>query len=407
MSVTLSAEDERARDVIRQAVLLVLSATLILTVIGIVMVFSATSVTSISQALVYDNPAARFAEAQRQLTFGIVGLILLPIAAWITPRFYERFAWPIFIAGIGLQLLVLTPLGMSSRGNNNWVNIGGFTLQPSEFLKLAAALWLAVMVGRLAKSDMSDMRKVAMPAGAGALIALGGVLAGRDMGTAIIFVLMYGVLFWLAGIPGRWVAIIAICVAVVAVLLIAMEPSRLNRVADYAENIFITPDVYDPTQSEYAMWAFGTGGIGGVGLGASREKWNYLPEAHNDFIFAVIGEELGLAGCFAIIILFVVLGFGLFRIATHHRDRWVRYFVAMIAVWLTGQALLNMMVVTGVLPVFGVPLPFISQGGSSLIACLLAVGVVLSMALRQPGVAQSLRLSKTAFKSVATVRSTK
>lgn len=407
MSVTLSATDERARDVIRQSILMVVTATLILAVIGIVMVFSATSVTSISQALVYDNPAARFAEAQRQLTFGIVGVILLPIAAAIPPGFYKRFAWLIFIGAVILQYLVLTPLGMSSRGNNNWVNLGGFTLQPSEFLKLAAALWLAVMVGSLSRSDMTDLKKVAWPAGAGAMIALFGVLAGRDMGTAIIFVLMYVVLFWLAGIPGKWITVLIICVGIVAVILIAAEPSRLNRVADYFSNLFVTPDVYDPTQSEYAMWAFGTGGIGGVGLGASREKWNYLPEAHNDFIFAVIGEELGLAGCLAVILLFVILGFGLIRIATHHKDMWARYFVAMIAIWLTGQAVLNMMVVTGVLPVFGVPLPFISQGGSSLIACLLAVGVVLSLALRQPGVMQSLHLSRSAFQSTASLRSSR
>ena len=142
-----------------------------------------------------------------------------------------------------------------------------------------------------------------------------------------------------------------------------------------------------------------------MGLGASREKWNYLPEAHNDFIFAVIGEELGLGGVLAIIILYGVLGYGLMRIVLVHQERWVRYFTGMIAIWLVGQALLNMMVVTGVLPVFGVPLPFISQGGSAMISCLLAVGVVLSLALRQDGVASSFRINKMSFQQTASVRS--
>lgn len=406
MNVTLTAKDERARDVIRHAIVLVVSATLILTVLGIVMVFSATSVTSISQAVVYDNPSARFADASRQLTFGIIGLVLMPIAAAIPPSVYKWAVWPIFIAALGLQSLVLTPLAHTSRGNSNWVNLGGITVQPSEFLKLAVALWLAVIIGRKTREEMKNPRLVAVPAGIGALAALGGVLAGRDVGTAIIFVLMIGLCFWLAGIPFKWVAVLAVVVGIVAVLLIAVEASRLNRVLDYFENLFITPDIYDPTQSEYAMWAFGTGGIGGVGLGASREKWNYLPEAHNDFIFAVIGEELGLFGCLAVILLFLVLGYGLVQIVAYHKEMWVRLFVAMIAIWLVGQAILNMMVVTGVLPVFGVPLPFISQGGSSLIACLLAIGVVLSLALRQPGVAKSFRLPRGTFQSTASLRST-
>lgn len=407
MSVTLTAADERARDVIRQAIILIITSTVILTVLGVVMVFSATSVTSISMAIIYDDPSARFAMAQRQLTFALIGLVALPIIALIPGEFYRRAAWPIFIFGLVLQLLVLTPLSLSDGGNTNWILIGGIVVQPSEFLKLASALWLGVMLGRLSREDMSDPKRVLLPAGAGAGAALLAVLAGQDMGTAIIYVIMFAVAFFLAGIPLKWFATAGLVVAVAGVVLVALQSSRLNRIVDYVQNVFVTPDIHDPTQSEYAMWAFGTGGIGGVGLGASREKWNYLPEAHNDFIFAVIGEELGFFGCLAVIVLYVVLGFGLLRIIIHHRETWVRYVVAMVALWLVGQAVLNMMVVTGVLPVFGVPLPFISQGGSALIACLFAVGVVISMALRQPGVAQSLRLPRMSYRSKAFLRSTR
>lgn len=407
MSVTLTATEERARDVIRQAILLITTVTLILTVLGVVMVFSATSVSSISMAIVSDDPSLRFYEAQRQLMFAAGGIILLPIAAAIPVSLYKRLIWPIYWVGILLQLLVLTPLGLGEGGNTNWIFVAGVALQPSEFLKLAAALWLAVMLGRLTRAEMAHPRRVLVPAGLGALGALVAVLAGQDMGTAIIYVIMFAVAFWIAGIPGRWFAMAGLSVALVGVLLIAMQRSRLNRIVDYFQNVFITPDIHDPTQADYAMWAFGTGGIGGVGLGASREKWNYLPEAHNDFIFAVIGEELGFFGALAVIVLYVVLGFGLVRIVIYHSTTWVRYFVAMIAMWLVGQAILNMMVVAGVLPVFGVPLPFISQGGSAMIACLLAVGVVISAALSQPGVARSLRLPRMSYRSTATLRSTR
>lgn len=407
MSVTLTAAEERARDAIRQSILLIITATLILTVLGIVMVFSATSVSSISMAFVTDDPSLRFYEAQRQLMFATVGLVLLPIAAIIPAGFYQGLVWPIYVVGVLLQLLVLTPLGLGEGGNTNWILVGGIALQPSEFLKLASGLWLAVMLGRLSRADMSNPRRVLLPAGAGAAGALFAVLAGQDMGTAIIYVIMFGVVFWIAGIPGRWFAVAGLFVGVAAVILVALQSSRLNRIVDYFQNVFMTPDIHDPTQADYAMWAFGTGGVGGVGLGASREKWNYLPEAHNDFIFAVIGEELGFFGALAVIVLYIVLGAGFVRIIIHHDTLWVRYFTAMIAMWLVGQAVLNMMVVAGVLPVFGVPLPFISQGGSAMIACLLAVGVVLSAALSQPGVARSLRLPRMSFRSTATLRSTR
>ncbi|MBM9433155.1 FtsW/RodA/SpoVE family cell cycle protein [Flaviflexus equikiangi] len=407
MNVTLTAADERARDAVRQAIILIITATLVLTILGVVMVFSATSVTSISMAVTYDDPSARFAVAQRQLIFALVGLVFLPIAALIPGSFYKRAVWPIYGLGIVLQLLVLTPLSLSGGGNTNWISLGGVVLQPSEFLKLASALWLGVMLGRLSREDMANPRTVLVPAGAGAFASLAAVLLGQDMGTAIIYVVMFAVAFYLAGMPGKWFAMVALAVGVVGSILIVSQRSRLNRVIDYVENIFITPDAVDPTQSEYAMWAFGTGGIGGVGLGASREKWNYLPEAHNDFIFAVVGEELGFFGALAVILLYLVLGYGFYRIVANHSETWVRYVVAMIAMWLVGQAVLNMMVVTGVLPVFGVPLPFISQGGSALIACLLAVGVVISLALRQPGVARSMRPSRMSYKSTASLRSTR
>lgn len=407
MSANLTAAEERSRDAIRQAILLIITATLILTVLGVVMVFSATSVSSISLAFLRDDPALRFSDAQRQLMFAVLGIIALPIIAIIPASFYQRMIWPIFVLGIALQMLILSPLGIDVNGNRNWVSIAGFVLQPSEFLKLAAALWLAVMIGRLTRDDLSVPKKVLVPSGAGAMAAILAVMAGQDMGTAIIYVMMFAIAYWIAGIPGRWFAGAGLFIGVASVLLVALQRSRLNRIIDYFQNVFVLPDIHEPTQADYAMWAFGTGGVGGVGLGASREKWNYLPEAHNDFIFAVIGEELGFFGALAVIVLYIMLGFGLVRIVIHHNAMWVRYFAAMIAMWLVGQAILNMMVVSGVLPVFGVPLPFISQGGSAMVACLAAVGVTVSGALSHPGVASSFRFPRMSFRSSATLRSTR
>lgn len=407
MTTTLSEAQTRARDVVRQSIILIGVSTLILTVIGVVMVFSATSVTSISEAIITDNPSTRFAQAQRQLQFALVGLILIPVAILVRPETYRKAAWALFGFGVILQLLVLTPLQLGQGGNTNWIALGSIVLQPSEFLKLAAILFVAVELGKLSADQIGDIRAVMFPAGAGALLAIAAVLAGKDMGTALIYILVFISGLWMAGVPVKWMGILGLLGAAGVGMLIALEPSRITRISGYFSNLWSLPDIHDPSQADYAMWAFGTGGFGGVGLGASREKWNYLPEAHNDFIFAVIGEELGLGGVLAIIILYGVLGYGLMRIVLVHQERWVRYFTGMIAIWLVGQALLNMMVVTGVLPVFGVPLPFISQGGSAMISCLLAVGVVLSLALRQDGVASSFRINKMSFQQTASVRSSR
>ncbi|MDO5723493.1 MAG: FtsW/RodA/SpoVE family cell cycle protein [Flaviflexus sp.] len=390
---------------LRHAIILTLAVTSILTIIGVVMVFSATSVTSLTVAIAHDNPALRFSQAQRQLMYAIVGFILLPIAVLVPARVYQRMSWPLFGLGLILQALVVTPLGIEVGGNVNWIAIGPIQIQPGEFLKLAVALWLAIQLGRLNRHQLSDWKAVAIPSGLGALVALGAVMLGKDMGTGIIYVIIYVTAFWLAGLPLTWFAYGGILVAVAAVVLVAIAPSRLARVGAFITNLASNPDLDKPTQSDYAMWAFGTGGIGGVGLGASREKWNYLPEAHNDFIFAVVGEELGLGGALAIVILYVMLGWGLVRIIIAHPQMWVKLFVAMVAMWLVGQAVLNMMVVTGALPVFGVPLPFISQGGSALIAGMLAIGVSVSLALSAPGVRETFRMPPAlSFRSTASIK---
>ena len=177
-----------------------------------------------------------------------------------------------------------------------------------------------------------------------------------------------------------------------AAILVAAQPSRFRRVTDFFFSFLALPDIDEPTQAEFAQFAFGSGGISGVGLGAGKEKWRDLAEAHTDFIYAVIGEELGLFGTLAVILLFIMLGWSYVQLAVNMNTRYGQLVVVGVGIWICGQALANMCVVTGLLPVFGVPLPFLSQGGSSMLGVLAGNAVVIGCALGVPGVKDAFSL---------------
>jgi len=382
--------EEQQTGVMRQAIITIVVATGVLLVLGVVMVFSATAPSAIHYARL-NGTSNTFATAVSQFVYAVGGLVIGVLAAFVPMRLYERLALPIFAVGILLQLLVRTPLGHTVAGNTNWLRFGGFSVQPSEFLKLATIVWLAAALARL-RPERIELRNLAWPAAASAAGAIGAVLLGGDMGTAMVVALICVGMFWLAGAPGKYFWGVAGAAVLFASVLVAAKPDRLARVSDYLSNLFSLPDGLNPSQSDFALWAFGSGGIGGSGLGTGAEKWpGNLAEAQNDFIFAVVGEELGMGGCLVVVAMFMLLGWGLLRICVHHPARFARLACGGVAIWLCGQALANMLVVTGVLPVFGVPLPFISQGGSAVVACLFAVGVGLSCALAVPGVRGSLR----------------
>ncbi|MGM0384485.1 MAG: FtsW/RodA/SpoVE family cell cycle protein, partial [Actinomycetota bacterium] len=205
-----------------------------------------------------------------------------------------------------------------------------------------------------------------------------------------------GALF-VAGLPLWWFGAGAFVGIVGVVALIVAYPSRVRRIMHF---LGISED--DPTgtgyQSIHGLWGLGTGGVTGVGLGASREKWAYLPEAHNDFIFAILGEELGLLGTLLVLILFGVLAFGLLRMIRRHPDPFVKVTTAAVACWVIGQSLVNIGVVIGVLPVMGLPLPLVSAGGSAMIATLLALGIMLAFARSEPGARAALTVSSSAVR---------
>jgi cell division protein FtsW len=217
----------------------------------------------------------------------------------------------------------------------------------------------------------------------GFLFSLASVLLGKDLGTSLIIILIGAVALLISDFPRAWLSGIALALVALVAAVVISSPNRMKRI--FATYQCSTQDAQNVCyQAIHAKYAMGSGGLLGVGIGNSREKWNYLPEAHNDFIFAIIGEEMGFLGTLAVIFLFVVLGWSMMSIALQTANHYVSMSLVCITVWIVGQALLNIMVVVGLWPVMGVPMPFISAGGSSLIMCLVAAGVAVSLMREQP-----------------------
>ena len=368
---------------------LIAGAALLLLTLGTVIVLSATTINSIKV-----NDGDPFAQFMGQAKFVLIGLPLAGIAAALPMRAYKKLAPLAFLGAVSLQMLIFTPLAKTVGGNTNWIMIPGTgqVVQPSEFLKIGLALGLGWYLGTRV-SRMSEWR-VILTALAGSLAAVGLVLYGHDMGTSLVLILIVVGAMFVAGLPIRWFVGLGVLGVAPLTMFIAMSESRTQRILNF---LGMGPED-DPTdlgyQSMHGLWGLGSGGVTGVGLGASHEKWSYLPEAHNDFIFAILGEELGLVGTLLVLALFGILAAGLMRMISRHPDPFVKIATAGVTAWLIGQALMNIAVVVGILPVFGVPLPFVSAGGSSMIATLIALGIMLSFARSEPG-AQAALSSRT------------
>lgn len=355
--------------------LLIASSAILLTAFGVVMVFSATTVESITAN------GSPFNDGLSHLMYAAVGLPVMFVMSRFNVPWLRRIAWPALILGVALQLLVFTPLGFGYGGNRNWLSIGGMTVQPSEFLKVALVLWIAFILHRK-RAALTRFWQFAIPILPGAAFAIATVLGGKDLGTAtIVAMLALGTLFF-AGVRLRFLLpIVLVGAAAIAALAIFSE-NRMRRIMS----------VFDPNcdpmaecfQPNHGLWGLAGGGLLGRGLGNSREKYNWLPAAADDYIFAILGEELGMLGCVVVLALFAVLAVGIFRIVRRTDDIFVRAVAGGIGVWIIGQALVNIGVVLRVLPALGVPLPFLSAGGSSLIAILIACGVLLALARTLP-----------------------
>jgi cell division protein FtsW len=358
---------------------MILGVTLFLVVFGVVMVLSSSSVEQ------YASTHDFFGAFTKQGMYAVIGVPAMLVISRVPVRWWRRWAMRLLIAGGVLQLLVFTPLGLSVQGNRNWIHFAGVTAQPSEVLKLGLCLGVGAIV-YANRGRMDDWKAVYIPVVIAAGGAIGLVLLGKDQGTAMIMLLIvFGALF-VGGARLRHllVGIIAVCVAVPVVTL--SSSSRSGRISAWLSGCTNVNQYQDLCwQPVHGQWALASGGIFGVGLGNSKMKWSWLPEADNDFIFAIIGEELGLIGAVVVLALFVVLAIGMIRVIRGTRDPFVRTTTGGILIWIIGQALVNIAVVLGLLPVLGVPLPLISAGGSSLIMVLVGIGVVLSFARELPG----------------------
>ena len=344
----------------------------LLTGIGVMMVLSASAVESIS-----DSRSA-YSLFAKQAVFGLGGLVVMLVLSLVPARLYAKVAWPAWIVSVLLSLLVLTPLGHEVNGNRNWLVLGGLSFQPSELAKLTLSIWLAALFARQGSDVQRSWKKALRPSFGGFMVPTGLVLVGGDAGTAIVFALIYAAALWFVRAPLRIFVVGAGVVAVSGLILVVTAPHRLDRITGW---LFGDCGATDACwQAQQGLNALATGGWWGVGLGQSRLKYNYVPEAHNDYIFSIIGEELGLVGTTIILLIFIVVVVAMARILTRTRSTFVRVTTACITTWIVGQAFVNLGMVTGLLPVIGIPLPFISYGGSALLTTMAAVGVVMSFA---------------------------
>ena len=349
--------------------------TLFLTVFGLVMVLSSSSV----EATVAGNPYGDFATQGIAAFVGIP--LMLAVATRLPTRVLPRVAAPVFAASIVLQLITaLTPLGTSVGGNQNWLRVGPLSVQPSEFVKVGLVLMLATFFSRRPGERLGLVALLPVFAFSGSAIAA--VYLGGDLGTSLILCLIVLGALWFGAVRLRVLLLPGLVGAGGLWVLAQMNGSRTGRIAAWSEGCvsdILSTHCWQTTQ---AKWALANGGFTGVGIGNSVSKWFWLPEADNDFIAAVIGEETGLLGLLVLLACFVAMAVVLLRIATGTKDRFTRAAAGMLLAWLVGQAFANIAVVVGVAPVFGVPLPFVSAGGSSLLANLLAVGFVMALADR-------------------------
>lgn len=357
---------------------LVLVVSVLLLGMGILMVWSASSV------LGQVNWADPYYYVKRQLLFLAVGL---PIAWWlstVSPRMLKIIGW---IAVLGsLALLAATfvhGVGIEVNGNRNWLQLGGslFRIQPSEFAKLSLVIWGADVLARKGKL-LAQPKHLLIPFLPVSLLMIGLVLLQGDLGTSMVMGAMVLAVLYVAGANWRVILILVLGAAAGVAVMALSRGNRVMRIIG-----FLNPDS-DPMgvnlQPARGIYALASGGWLGLGLGYSRQKWGLLSQAHTDYILAIIGEELGLVGVLLVILLFFALAYAGIRIATRSEGPFQRVAAAGITAWLVVQALLNIMVVLRLFPVLGVPLPFLSYGGSALMANVLAVGVLLALARQEP-----------------------
>jgi len=372
---------------------LLLSSSALLLTIGLVMVFSATMVES------YEATGNAFAVILQQVVWAVVGLVCFWVAQRLPSRTYRAVSRPLLVVAIllGLVLVVMSirqkqqeAAGGDVSGlatDQLWIDLGPFQFQPAEIAKFALLLWAADSLVRLGPR-IASWRELAIPMFpiAGLLLI---IIGYADLGTMLIILAMFLGLLWASGVPLRILGVLVAIGLLGSAVLIAFEGYRMQRIISFSRpEDFADSWGYQAIQGYYAI---ADGGWFGVGLGESRQKWDWLPNGHNDFIFALIAEELGVVGCLVILALFAVLVYTGFRIARRSDDPFRALVAAGVTIWIAGQAFINIGGVLGLIPMTGVPLPFISDGGTALVVILAAVGMLAGFARAEPDAATALR----------------
>jgi cell division protein FtsW len=360
---------------------LLLGASTLLLTIGLMMVLSASSVYSYKA---FDNSYHIFT---KQLVWVGLALPAAVVASKLPHRLLRALAWPGLIGSSALLALTLTGLGKEVNGNTNWLALGPLTIQPSEFAKLAVILWCAHIYARKERL-LGDWKHTMVPVVPVTVLMTLLVIRGGDLGTALVFFAIVLGMLWVVGAPGRLFGGSILVVAAFALYLASTSRERMERLTNFVDPFKNYED--EGWQAAHGLFAMSSGGWFGKGISASQQKWGTLPEAHTDFIFAVLGEELGLVGTLLVLALFLAIAYAGIRVAVRTTDPFVRYMAAGITVWLSAQMMINIGMVLALLPVIGIPLPLVSYGGSALLPSLVALGLLVSFARSEPGASEAL-----------------
>jgi cell division protein FtsW len=364
---------------------LLVGASGLLLVLGLVMVLSSSSVWSYQQ---FDGDS--YAVFLKQLTWVVLAVPFVLLATRLPHRVLRMLAWPALLVSVVLLALTQTSMGVEVNGNKNWLALGPVQIQPAELAKLAVVLWCSHVYANKERL-LGDWRHTLVPVVPLMALVIGLVVLGHDLGTALVLMAIVLGLLWVVGAPSR-MFIGSILVAGVAALgLAASSEERMERLTSFADPFASFQGA--GWQAAHGIFAMSSGGLLGKGIGASQQKWGELPAAHTDFIFAVLGEELGLVGTLLVLGLFLTLAYAGLRVAQRTTDPFARYMAAGITVWITAQMMINVGMVLTLLPVIGIPLPLVSYGGSALLPSLVALGLLVSFARHEPG-AQAALLAK-------------
>jgi cell division protein FtsW len=361
---------------------LILGTTGLLLAVGLVMVLSTSSASQL------DSGGSPYSVFVKQLFGVLAGLVIMWLLARTPPRLLRSVAYPLLLAAIAGLILVLA-FGPDVAGVRRWISVGGLQLQPSEFAKLAFLVWGADLLARKESlGQLRDWRALLIPLLPGAAVVGLLVILGDDLGTTFLLLVILLALLWVIGTPARLFIGILGLVLFALVLLIKVAQYRSGRITG-----FLNPTLSNNWQLVQGKWAIGSGGLWGVGLGDSQQKWGWVPNDDTDFIFAILGEELGLIGTGCVVLLYGTLAYAGLRVARRVTDPYMRLAAAGATAWIVVQALVNICAVIGLLPITGVPLPLISQGLSSVLATMAAIGMLLRFARSEPGVREALAMA--------------